>query len=78
MLISAISANRLAFNYKVMPCNKVSSKGNDNTADKSFNSLQPSNKTTPDKKLYDIYESINEWKTFCHEQILNGKLDIIA
>lgn len=77
MLISAISANQLTTATKVSPSVKVKNRNND-TADTSFNSLQPSSKHSQEKKLSEIYNSINEWKTFCHEQILKGKLDIIA
>ena len=31
-----------------------------------------------DKDLNKIYQSLNEWKDFCHSQIAKGKLDIIA
>ena len=77
MLISAISANNFTPMVKVQPCKKVSSR-NDNSADTSFNSLQPISKNKQDKRLCEIYDSINEWKQFCHEQILGGKLNIIA
>ena len=77
MLISAISASVVAPNTKVYPCAKVNKKC-ENSADTSFNSTQPTQKKIQDKKLNEIYDSINEWKNFCHEQILGGKLDIIA
>ena len=77
MLISAISANIITPNTRVNPSAKISKK-NENTADTSFNSTQPNQKKIQDKKLSEIYDSINEWKNFCHEQILGGKLDIIA
>ena len=77
MLISAISANIVTPNTKVTPCTKVNKKY-ENTADTSFNSTRPTQKKAQDKKLNEIYASINEWKNFCHEQILGGKLDIIA
>ena len=77
MLISAISANIVTPNTKIYPCAKVSMKL-ENSADTSFNSTQPNLKKIQDKKLNEIYDSINEWKNFCHEQILGGKLDIIA
>ena len=63
MLISAISANIVAPNTKVYPCTKVSKK-NENNADTSFNSTQPNPKKIQDKKLSEIYDSINEWKNF--------------
>ena len=50
MLISAISASTVAPNVKVNPCTKVSSKC-ENTVDTSFNSTQPTQKKSQDKKL---------------------------
>ena len=52
MLISAISASTVAPNVKVNPCTKVSSKC-ENTVDTSFNSTQPTQKKSQDKKLSD-------------------------
>ena len=65
MLVSAVSSNSLktVFNTRI--------KTNENVIINE----------TPDKTLEEkssIFDSINEWKTFCHEQILQGKLDIIA
>lgn len=78
MLISAISSNIIAPNTKINPISKVNRKNYENLADTSFNSTQSVPKNKQDKKLNEIYDSINEWKYFCHEQILGGKLDIIA
>ena len=48
--------------------------------DTAFNSLTPFNnkKYAPQDDLPQVYDNINEWKNFCHKQILSGKLDIIA
>ena len=78
MLISAISSSNIALKTNVNPCVKVSRNNYDCVADTSFNSIQSTPKKSQDKKLNEIYDSINEWKNFCHEQILGGKLDIIA
>ena len=32
----------------------------------------------PNKDDNNVFDSINQWKAFCHKQILGGKLDIIA
>ena len=77
MLVSAISANcyNLAI-HKSPEKVKNDKKADKKQSDKAFNSL-PSN-TDNEKNLAEIYKSINEWKEFCHQQILAGKLDIIA
>ena len=68
MLVSAVSRNSIqtVFSTRIKAQEKVA---------KSFLN------ETPDKPMEDngsIFDSINEWKSFCHEQILQGKLDIIA
>ena len=49
-------------------------------ADTSFNSLTPytSKKATSSDKLPYVFDSVNQWKNFCHQRILGGKLNIIA
>ena len=37
-----------------------------------------SKKNQADNDEQKIFDAINEWKNFCHQQILNGKLDVIA
>jgi len=76
MLVSAISVNRCSnvWNY-----NLKKNTDNDNICDTTFNSLTPySKKNGLDKNRANVYESINEWKNFCHAQISKGKLDVIA
>ena len=53
---------------------------NESIADTSFNSLTPysSKKTTSEEKLPYVFDSVNQWKNFCHQRILGGKLNIIA
>ena len=41
---------------------------NDYSRDTSFNSLTP----------YTSKKTVNQWKNFCHQRILGGKLNIIA
>ena len=52
----------------------------DSIADTSFNSLTPysSKKTSSSEKLPYVFDSVNQWKNFCHQRILGGKLNIIA
>ena len=72
MLVSAISSNscQTVFNTS----NKTG--GADCYTDTVFNSLN-SRKNTLDKQSR-IFDSINEWKYFCHEQIEKGNFDIIV
>ena len=54
---------------------------NDSIGDTSFNSLTPyssTRKNYPDDKLPIVFDSVNQWKKFCHQRILGGKLNIIA
>ena len=53
---------------------------NDFNRDTSFNSLTPysSKKTASEEKLPYVFDSVNQWKNFCHQRILGGKLNIIA
>ena len=78
MQVSAINAqsdkgynmsNRIVYN-----------RSNDPIADTSFNSLTPytSKKTSKSDKLPYVFDSVNQWKNFCHQRILGGKLNIIA
>jgi len=80
MLVSAISANHnRTMGLKSAPYAFVNARGNDNTGDAAFNSLTSYAKRTDlDNKIPRLYDSINEWKNFCHHQIINGNLDIIV
>ena len=75
MLVSAISENF----YQVPNINKTAPvRKNDNSLETMFNSLPtPNKKNTSIEKLC-LFESINEWKNFCHQKILGGNLDVIA
>lgn len=76
MLVSAISANGYNIAIHKNPNKTQSDKKADKKTDTAFNSL--TSNTNSEKNLAEIYKSINEWKDFCHQQILDGKLDIIA
>ena len=56
------------------------SRYNETIGDTSFNSLTPysAKKNTTDEKLPYVFDSVNQWKNFCHKRILGGKLNIIA
>jgi len=53
---------------------------NDKNFDTSFNSLTPytSKKGVSSDKLPYVFDSVNQWKNFCHQRILGGKLNVIA
>ena len=80
MLVSAISVNRNnGYNISSnMPF--YNSRSNETIGDTSFNSLTPysNKKSVPAEKLPQVYNNINEWKNFCHNQILGKKLNTIA
>lgn len=78
MLVSAVSANYFQSKKtaeKIVVNNKE--KSIDNTGDMAFNSTPNKTKKTSIEQL-SLYNSINEWKDFCHKQIINGNLDVIA
>lgn len=79
MLVSAISLNRNnGYNMSSnMPF--YNTRSNETIGDTAFNSLTPyAKKSVPAEKLPQIFDNINEWKNFCHKQILGEKLNTIA
>lgn len=82
MLVSAISVNRNnGYNISSnMPF--YNNRSNETIGDTSFNSLTPysnnNKKLVSADKLPQVYDNINEWKNFCHKQILGKKLNTIA
>ena len=74
MLVSAISTNRV----NSLPYYGL--RANEPVDETAFSSLTPSIKEEPipEANQLRVYESINEWKKFCHARILGEKLDIIA
>ena len=80
MLVSAISVNHNQ-NYNLsanMPF--YNNRGNEAINDTSFNSLTPyaNRKAVSTDKLPQVMDNINEWKNFCHNRIVGGKLNVIA
>ncbi len=73
MQVSAVSANssRTVFNTKA---NRT---GDDNTGI-AFSNLEASSQNSKVENRDKLFNSINEWKNFCHRQIEKGYLDIIA
>ena len=79
MLVSAISVNQKN-GYNISSNMPFNNRANEQIGDTSFNSLTPyvSKKTVSADKLPQVYNNINEWKNFCHNQILDKKLNTIA
>jgi hypothetical protein len=77
MLVSAITTNNNGYRMSnSLPFSKI--KDND-FADTTFNSLTPyGRKSVENNDAQFVYDSINQWKNFCHKQILGEKLNIIA
>lgn len=79
MQVSAINA-QCNNGYNMTNSMHVYNRYYESTRDTSFNSLTPyiSKKDEPEEKLPYVFDSINQWKNFCHKRILGGKLNIIA
>lgn len=73
MQVSAVSANssKTVFNTKA-------NKAGEENIGISFSNLETSTKNNKVDSRKDLFNSINEWKYFCHSQIEKGYLDIIA
>lgn len=79
MQVSAISSQE-SYGYILTRSVPIYNNSNDQINDTSFNSLTPyyTKKAASDKDLPQVYDQINEWKNFCHKQILGRKLNTIA
>ena len=79
MQVSAINAQSNN-GYNMTNSMKVYNNRFDQIGDTSFNSLTPytSKKAVPEDKLPYVFDSVNQWKNFCHQRILGRKLDVIA
>ena len=66
--------------YTMSNCKPLCQDGKSGTfGDTSFNSLNSLTKKTPaSENLPQIFDSINQWKKFCHKKILGEKLNVIA
>ena len=79
MLVSAISGSyNPVVGVQKIDYNTRDSRRNEFYTDTTFNSLAPLKKYYLNSDMDRIFDSINEWKGFCHRQISKGKLDIIA
>lgn len=78
MLVSAIST-KLSQAYKASE-NTSNSRTIETNNDTAFNSVPPTTnkKTNLESATFMPFDAINEWKYFCHKQILDCDFDIIA
>ena len=76
MIVSAVSVNMMRQGFTNW--NNVAERERKQVSNKPNCSVSYSNENsinTEEQKMFDV---INEWKLFCHQQILNGKLDVIV
>ena len=74
MQVSAVSAKSTTMVFNT----KANSHYCDGVSETFSNYINTKSKTISSKKQDEIYDSINEWKNFCHSQIEKGYFDIIA
>ncbi len=79
MQVSAINAQNNN-GYNMTNNINIYNRYNEQIGDTSFNSLTPysTKKSNSNEKLPYVFDSVNQWKNFCHQRILGGKLNIIA
>ena len=80
MQVSAITQNDNGYNM-TNSINQVNGRYKEQIGDTSFNSLTPYNSNKRQfstAKMPIVFDSVNQWKNFCHQRILGGKLNIIA
>ena len=74
MLVSAISSSSL----NIVSNKRVNSRGGDSYTEIASNNLKSFSSKNVAENKNSIFDSINEWKYFCHEQIEKGNFDIIV
>ena len=79
MQVSAINAQWNS-GYNMTNNMSIYNRYNEQIGDTSFNSLTTysNKKTVSEEKLPYVFDSVNQWKNFCHQRILGGKLNVIA
>lgn len=78
MLVSAVSVNRNSVYNLSNNLPFYNTRSNETIGDTSFNSLTPYvKKAIPDEDLPKVYDNINEWQNFCHNQVLGAKLNTV-
>lgn len=74
MLVSAISSSSLNTVFNT----RINTRGGDNYTETGLEylNLYPTKNVAENKD--NLFESINEWKYFCHAQIEKGNFDIVV
>ena len=74
MQVSAVSAN----SSKTVFNTKANNRAGDENTGISFSNLDSFSKNNKINDRNKLFDSINEWKYFCHSQIEKGNLDVIV
>ena len=74
MLVSAISSS----SCKSLSNLRINSRGGENCTELALNDLSSISTNNQSENKSKIFDSINEWKYFCHAQIEKGNLDVIV
>ena len=79
MQVSAINS-QIDNGYYMSNNYMYSSRLKEPAGDTSFNSLTPysAKKSSSAERMPIVFDSVNQWKNFCHRRIVGGKLDVIA
>ena len=75
MIVSAVSVNAVQLGFTNWNTQNESDRI---SAVVNKQQVSYSKKNQADAEEQKMFEAINEWKYFCHQQILNGNLDVIA
>ena len=81
MQVSAINVQNDKGYYMSNSIQPLNNRVNEPIGDTSFNSLTPyssNKKSVSTDKLPIVFDSVNQWKNFCHQRILGQKLNVIA
>lgn len=73
MLVSAISSS----SYKTVFNTRVSNRNEENNTEITTTTQKIYSKNIANDSKKELFDSINEWKYFCHSQIEKGNFDII-
>ena len=73
MQVSAVSTNSTKTVFNTRAGNRI----NENHRETGLASTKPSSKNSNIINRNKLFDSINEWKLFCHRQIEKGNLDVI-
>lgn len=74
MQVSAVSAN----SSKTVFNTRANYRAGENSNENVLNHLNKTVKSNNFENKNRVFDSINEWKNFCHRQIEKGNLDIVV